>query len=167
MTDFVSVYGSFLLFDQSARFGSHASELWPDDTSDFQLRPENFIDLGHAFFLLMFGRLEAEINDEWAQLIERGKNLEDRQLARYFDDDIQRPDQPGRTSFVTRAKLVIPEEFEGENPLRKAISLYETRNRLAHGVVDVEPLDLETIAFDFALVSEAIASINPAAAPPS
>jgi hypothetical protein len=101
-----------------------------------------------AFFILLFALFEAELNRLAAALIDRMKRQADWRDRRVWDDLEHQPERI-RNIPVMR-KLALLTDKRGV-VYRRIKELYDIRNRIAHGTLLTEEIDVAEIAREIQL----------------
>ncbi|GAA0256058.1 hypothetical protein LNAOJCKE_5633 [Methylorubrum aminovorans] len=98
----------------------------------------------NAFFVLLWGQLENEINDRVGKMIAAGNSeskFETRRLFYNLDLD--------RMKFEDRLALVADKHAGPGSAWKKAITYYSLRNNIAHGNSDRSGVSFLTVVPDF------------------
>lgn len=96
-----------------------------------------------AYFLLVFAQFEAELNRLCARLIERMKAQADWKDRRVWDDLEHHPDRIRNIPVMRKVALLTDRQGA---VYRRIKELYDIRNRIAHGNLLTEELDVDEVA---------------------
>lgn len=96
-----------------------------------------------AYFLLFFAQFESELNRLCARLIERMKAQADWKDRRVWDDLEHHPDRIRNIPVIRKVALLTDRQGA---VYRRIKELYDIRNRIAHGNLLTEELDVDEVA---------------------
>jgi len=104
-----------------------------------------------AWFLLAWGQLDADITDACRNIIRMGQSQEkwrDRRAWSMHNPDDRRL---FGLRFASRLMLVLERD---NRDWKRTMELYSTRNRIAHGNLELENFDMRTAANDLLRIQE-------------
>ena len=109
-----------------------------------------------AYFLLCWGQLETEIDETCRRSIRARRSSGDWTVRRGWD--LYNPDDRRLSglSFEDRTALVLDRAGARGRPYARAMLYYEIRNRVAHGKLEADRLDVIAIAQDFYAIQAAL-----------
>ena len=109
-----------------------------------------------AYFLLCWGQLEVEIDDQCRDAVRRRRQHADWQIRRSWD--LYNPDDRrfSGLSFEDRARLVLDAQGRRGSPYALTIKHYGVRNEIAHGKLRSTRIDVSAFVQDCFLIQSAL-----------
>ena len=121
-----------------------------DMTGRYRVEKEQEIN-DQAYFVLAWGQLEADVDDACQGVIETGRAQEDWRYQRPWN--LYDPENP-RLSFRNRLKLVLRQDTE---EWQLAVDHYGMRNKIAHGTLLSERIDVSSVILYFERIQSSLA----------
>lgn len=151
MKDFSDIVGGFKAIREDLR------SRWVDAGASGRESAERWIVINDwAYFSLLFAQLEAEVNRRCADLIRHKRGQADWAERRAWDILDHREDRIRSISFLNRVALLT----DSRGPVYKRVQeLYQARNRIAHGELPAETLDVAEIAKDIQDIAEQLKGV--------
>ena len=111
----------------------------------------------HAYFVLCWGQLEAELNEACREAIRRRANNADWTKRRAWD--LYNPDDRRLSGlrFEERVSLVLDKQDSSGGEWDMVMKYYAQRNRIAHGGSYERRIDLNSVIGDFYQIQSKIA----------
>ncbi len=111
----------------------------------------------HAYFVLCWGQLEAELNESCREAIRRRGNNADWIKRRAWD--LYNPDDKRLSGlrFEERVSLVLDKQDNSSGEWDMVMTYYAQRNRIAHGGSYERRIDLNSVIGDFYQIQSKIA----------
>ena len=107
-----------------------------------------------AYFVLAWGQLESDLDEACRDAIRDGQSHEDWRYRRAWS--LYNPDdrRPSGLSSVNRLALVLE---KGGGDWKRTMQLYNLRNRIAHGTLLPDRIDMASVALDFYRIRASLA----------
>jgi len=127
-------------------FDGVIEEAMADQDARFHLKMEGQKHINaQAYFMLLFSQLESEVNRLCEELIRHMQTRADWAERRAWDILEHREDRIRNIRFLNRIALLTD---KGGTVYKRVKELYEIRNKIAHGGLLTESLDVAEIAKD-------------------
>ncbi|MDE0047057.1 MAG: hypothetical protein OXU19_14545 [bacterium] len=153
MSDLRTIAGSYERIDGFLKdLRERHDEAGEDDERDRVAREQELND--QAWFVLAWGQLEADIDEACRDAIRRGQSHDNWQLRRAWS--LYNPDDRRLSglSFESRLTLVLE---RNSVEWRRTMQFYNVRNRIAHGTLLSERIDVSAEIQEFLRVRESLA----------
>ena len=110
----------------------------------------------HAYFVLCWGQLEAEIDEACRETIARRQADRSWEMRRGFDFYNPRDRRLSGLPFERRAAIVLDLDGGGGSPWATITNYYGMRNSIAHGNLKATRIDVSRVAQDFYVIQGAL-----------
>lgn len=109
-----------------------------------------------AYFVLCWGQLETEIDEKCRSAIRQRVGSGNWQIRRAWDLYNPDDDRISGLSFDGRTALVLDRTAGRGSPWAKVMSYYHIRNQIAHGTLQAQRIDLDSVVQEFFQIQSAL-----------
>ena len=150
MKDLQAIAAAYQQLDNSLE-SCRAAQDAGDDGHDRLVQRQRIND--QAYFVLVWGQLETEVNDACRKAIRRGQAHQDWKHRRAWS--LYNPDDRRLSglSFEERLALVLE---KGSEYWKSTVNYYALRNQIAHGTLRSHRIEVTSVVQDFYLIQSSL-----------